>query len=94
MSANSIVEGVLSDHTPHTASYWSAWLSSQKEASSKDDAQEYPLYIFLRDRSAHIAQRPTGKTPGAPGGQSTTGLEKKSYKPTESRVKEVVWLNN
>ncbi len=29
-----------SDHTPHTASNWSAWLSSQKEASSKDDAQE------------------------------------------------------
>ncbi|CAI9607463.1 unnamed protein product [Staurois parvus] len=28
------------DHTPHTASNWSAWLSSQKEASSKDDAQE------------------------------------------------------
>ncbi len=25
-----------SDHTPHTASNWSAWLSSQKEASSKD----------------------------------------------------------
>ena len=24
----------------HTASNWSAWLSSQKEASSKDDAQE------------------------------------------------------
>ncbi len=29
-----------SDHTPHTASNWSAWLSFQKEASSKDDAQE------------------------------------------------------
>ena len=29
-----------SDHMPHTASNWSAWLSSQKEASSKDDAQE------------------------------------------------------
>ncbi len=28
------------DRTPHTASNWSAWLSSQKEASSKDDAQE------------------------------------------------------
>ncbi len=51
MSAASIaaeVEGVggggsacqCSDHTPHTASDWSAWLSSQKEASSKDDAQE------------------------------------------------------
>ncbi len=51
MSAASIaaeVEGVgrsacqCSDHTPHTASNWSAWLSSQKEASSKDDAQESP----------------------------------------------------
>ncbi len=31
---------LCSDHTPHTASNWSAWLSSQKEASSKDDAQE------------------------------------------------------
>ncbi len=49
MSAASIaaeVEGVggsacqFSDHTPHTASNWSAWLSSQKKASSKDDAQE------------------------------------------------------
>ncbi len=49
MSAASIaaeVEGVggsacqCSDHTPHTASNWSAWLSSQKEASSKNDAQE------------------------------------------------------
>ncbi len=29
-----------SDHRPHTASNWSAWLSSQKEASSKYDAQE------------------------------------------------------
>ncbi len=29
-----------SDHTPHTASNWSAWLSSQREASSKDDAQK------------------------------------------------------
>ncbi len=36
------VEGVgwgsacqCSDHTPHTASNWSAWLSSQKEATSK-----------------------------------------------------------
>ncbi len=28
-----------SDHTPHTASNWTAWLSFQKEASSKDDAQ-------------------------------------------------------
>ncbi len=25
---------------PHTASNWSAWLSSKKEASFKDDAQE------------------------------------------------------
>ena len=32
------------DHTPHTASNWSAWLSSQKEASSKDDAQEIPQF--------------------------------------------------
>ncbi len=49
MSAASIaaeVEGVggsacqCSDHTPQTASNCSAWLSSQKEASSKDDAQE------------------------------------------------------
>ncbi len=49
MSAASIaaeVEGVggsacqCSDHTLHTASNWSAWLSSQKETSSKDDAQE------------------------------------------------------
>ncbi len=31
-----------SDHTPHTASNQSAWLSCQKEASSKDDAQESP----------------------------------------------------
>ncbi len=29
-----------SDHTPYTASNWSTWLSSQKEDSSKDDAQE------------------------------------------------------
>ncbi len=28
-----------SAHMPHTASNWSAWLSSQKEASSKDDTQ-------------------------------------------------------
>ncbi len=51
MSAASIaaeVEGVgcqRSDHTPHTASHWSAWLSSQKEASSKDDAQESPATV-------------------------------------------------
>ncbi len=52
MSAASIaveVEGVgggsacqCSDHTPHTASNWIAWLSSQKEAFSKDDAQKSP----------------------------------------------------
>ncbi len=29
-----------SDHMPHTAYKWSAWLSSQKEASSKEEAQE------------------------------------------------------
>ncbi len=49
MSAASIVaevEGVggsacqCSDHTPHTASKCSAWLSSQNEASSKDYAKE------------------------------------------------------
>ncbi|CAI9584573.1 unnamed protein product [Staurois parvus] len=49
MSSASIaaeVEGVggsacqCSDHTPHTASNWSAWLLSLKEASSKNDAQE------------------------------------------------------
>ncbi|CAI9619073.1 unnamed protein product [Staurois parvus] len=49
MSAASIaaeVEGVggsacqCSDNTPHTASNWSPWLSSQKEAFSKKDAQE------------------------------------------------------
>ncbi len=50
MSAASIAaEGVgggsacqCSDHTPYTASNWSTWLSSQKEASSKDNAQESP----------------------------------------------------
>ncbi len=51
MSAASIaaeVEGVggsacqCSDHTPHTASNWSGW---QKEASSKDDAQESPQTV-------------------------------------------------
>ncbi len=52
MSAASIaaeVEGgsacQCSDHTPHTASNWSAWLSFQKEASSKDDAQESPQTV-------------------------------------------------
>ncbi len=34
--------------TPHTASNWSAWLSSQKEASSKDDAQESPQTVCWR----------------------------------------------
>ncbi|CAI9622457.1 unnamed protein product [Staurois parvus] len=29
-----------SDHTRHSVLYWSAWLSSQKEASSEDDTQE------------------------------------------------------
>ncbi len=37
-----------SDHTPHTASNCSAWLSSQKEASSKDDAQESPQTVCWR----------------------------------------------
>ncbi len=37
-----------SDHTPHTASNWSAWLSFQKEASSKDDAQESPQTFCWR----------------------------------------------
>ncbi len=37
-----------SDHMPHTASNWSAWLSSQKEASSKDDAQESLQTVCLR----------------------------------------------
>ncbi len=32
----------------HTASNWSAWLSSQKEASSKDDAQESPQTVCWR----------------------------------------------
>ncbi len=34
-----------SDHTPHTSSNWSAWLPSQKEASSKDEAQESPQTV-------------------------------------------------
>ncbi len=29
----------------HTTSNWSAWLSSQKEATSKDDAQESPQTV-------------------------------------------------
>ncbi len=36
-----------SDHTPHTASN-SAWLLSQKEDSSKDDAQESPQTVCWR----------------------------------------------
>ncbi len=57
MSASSIaveVEGVggsacqCSDHTLRTASNWSAWLSSQKEASSKDDAQESSQTVCWR----------------------------------------------
>jgi len=39
-----------SDHTPHTASNWSAWLSSQKETSSKDDAQESLQTVFAEDK--------------------------------------------
>ncbi len=34
-----------SDHTPHTASNWSALLLSQKEAYSKDDTQESPQTV-------------------------------------------------
>ncbi len=34
---------------PHTASNWSAWLLSQKEASYKDDAQE-SLQQFAEDK--------------------------------------------
>ncbi len=51
MSAASIaaeVEGVsllVLRHTSHTASNWSAWLLSQKEASSKDDAHESPQTV-------------------------------------------------
>ncbi len=37
-----------SDYMPHTASNWSTWLSSQKEASSKDDAQESLQTVCLR----------------------------------------------
>ncbi len=58
MSASSIaaeVEGVggsacqCSDNMPHTASNWSAWLLSRKEASYKDDAQESPQQ-FAEDK--------------------------------------------
>ncbi len=56
MSATSIapeVEGVgglpVSAHTMlHTASNSSVWLSSKKEASSKDDAQESPQTVCWR----------------------------------------------
>ncbi len=57
MSAASIaaeVEGVggsdcqCSHHTPHTTSNWFVWLLSQKEASSKDDAQESPQKVCWR----------------------------------------------
>ena len=34
----------------HTTSNWSAWLLSQKEASSKDDAQENPRKQFAEDK--------------------------------------------
>ncbi len=37
-----------SDHTPNTTSNWSVWLSSQKEASSKDDAQKSPQIVSWR----------------------------------------------
>ncbi len=37
-----------SDHMPHTASNWSAWLLSQKAASSKDDAHESPQSVCWR----------------------------------------------
>ncbi len=37
-----------SDHTPHTALNWSAWLSSQKEASSKNHALESPQKVCWR----------------------------------------------
>ncbi len=37
-----------SEHMPHTASNWSAWLLSQKEASSKNDAQESPKTVCWR----------------------------------------------
>ena len=50
MSAASIAAevegvGVSLSVLRRTASNWSAWLSSQKEASSKDDAQESPQII-------------------------------------------------
>ncbi len=57
MSAASIaaeVEGVggsacqCSDHTPHTASNWFAWLSSQKEASSKDGCTRKPANSLMK----------------------------------------------
>ncbi len=51
MSAASIAAGVegvsllVLRHTSHTASNWSVWLLSQKEASSKDDAHESPQTV-------------------------------------------------
>ncbi len=51
------VEGVggsacqCSDHMPHTESNWSAWHSSQNEASSKDDAQESTQTVCWRLRT-------------------------------------------
>ncbi len=56
MSAASIAAEVVrggsacqcSDHTQHAASNWSAWLSSQNEASSEDDAQVSPQTVCLR----------------------------------------------
>ncbi len=45
MSAASIAAEVKRVAGLHTASNWSSWLSSQKEASSKDDAQEIPQTV-------------------------------------------------
>ncbi len=33
------------------------------------------IYIYLRNWPAHIVQRPTGKTPGAPDGQSAPVIQ-------------------
>ncbi|MED6276743.1 hypothetical protein CHARACLAT_006146 [Characodon lateralis] len=38
-------------HTLHTASNWSAWLFSQKDVSSEDDAQEI-LQKFAEDKQS------------------------------------------
>ncbi len=48
MSAASIAAKVKGVAGLHTASNWSSWLSSQKEASSKDDAQEIPQTVCWR----------------------------------------------